>query len=83
MSFFFGQDSAQDNPAIRFLQIRALKNSLVARFIDPFSYKNLTGQGTFSTLSTDVVWQTDNLDLMNILVTKYLTFQLNYAILSS
>jgi hypothetical protein len=28
-----------------------LKNSLVTHFIGPFSYENLSGQGTFSTLS--------------------------------
>jgi hypothetical protein len=32
--------------------MRVLKNSLVTRFISPFSYENLSGQGTFSTLST-------------------------------
>jgi hypothetical protein len=31
--------------------VRVLKNSLVTRFIDPFSYENLSGQGTFSTPS--------------------------------
>ncbi len=31
---------------------RVLKKFLVTRFIDPFSYKNLSDQGTFSTLST-------------------------------
>jgi hypothetical protein len=30
-----------------------LKNSLVTRFIGPFSYENLSGQGTFSTPSTN------------------------------
>jgi hypothetical protein len=30
---------------------RVLKKSLVTRFIGPFSYKNLSDQGTFSTLS--------------------------------
>jgi hypothetical protein len=29
--------------------LRVLKNSLVTRFIGPFSYENLSGQGTFST----------------------------------
>jgi len=31
--------------------MRVLKKPLVTRFIDPFSYKNLSGQGTFSTPS--------------------------------
>jgi hypothetical protein len=31
--------------------MRVLKNSLVTRFIGPFSYENLIGQGTFSTPS--------------------------------
>jgi hypothetical protein len=30
---------------------RVLKNSLVTCFIGPFSYENLSGQGTFSTPS--------------------------------
>jgi hypothetical protein len=33
------------------LFLRVLKNSLVTRFIGPFSYENLSGQGIFSTPS--------------------------------
>jgi hypothetical protein len=33
------------------INLRELKNSLVTRFIGPFSYENLSGQGTFSTPS--------------------------------
>jgi hypothetical protein len=35
----------------RHSQERVLKNFLVTRFIGPFSYENLSGQGTFSTPS--------------------------------
>jgi hypothetical protein len=35
--------------------LRVLKNSLVTRFIGQFSYENLSGQGTFSTLSFFIV----------------------------
>jgi hypothetical protein len=31
--------------------MRVLKKSLVTLFIGPFSYKNMSGPGTFSTLS--------------------------------
>ena len=31
--------------------MRVLKKSLVTRFIGPLSYKNISGPGTFSTLS--------------------------------
>jgi hypothetical protein len=55
-----GQD-IKENTLSPVLSQRVLKKSLVTCFIGLFSCKNLSGQGTFSTLSSQVLVPVQNL----------------------